>query len=53
MANVATHQPAAAPVRAGADSFSQVIDRWIYVIMAGLFIVVTLLGFVPDSITMS
>ena len=29
---------------------SSLIDRWIYVFMAALLIVVTLLGFVPDSI---
>jgi len=26
------------------------LDRWIYVVMAGLFIVVTLIGFIPDSL---
>ncbi len=27
-----------------------IIDRWIYVFMAGLFVVTTLAGFIPDSI---
>lgn len=51
MANAATHQHAAAPAVEGAASSADLLDRWIYVLMAGLFIVVTLLGFVPDSIT--
>jgi len=31
-------------------SLSQAIDHWIYVFMAAFFVVVTLTGFVPDSI---
>lgn len=27
------------------------VDRWIYVVMAGLFLVVVLVGFIPDSLT--
>lgn len=34
------------PVR----SFAQAIDRWIWVFMAAFFIVITLTGFIPDSI---
>ncbi len=32
------------------DSLTNVIDRWIYVFMAALFIAITLVGFVPDSL---
>jgi hypothetical protein len=38
--------PRAAPLAAA----GQVIDRWIYVFMAGFFLVITLVGFIPDSI---
>lgn len=31
-------------------SLTVVIDRWIYVFMAALFVVTTLLGFIPDSL---
>jgi hypothetical protein len=31
-------------------ALADLIDRWIYVLMAGLFLVVVLVGFVPDSI---
>ena len=31
-------------------SFARVADHWIYVFMAGLFIVTILVGFIPDSI---
>lgn len=44
------HRPLAAS--SGAESFAEVIDRWIYVIMAGLILVVVLVGFIPDSIMM-
>lgn len=30
--------------------FTDFVDRWIYVFMAGLFIVTTLVGFIPDSL---
>jgi hypothetical protein len=33
------------------SAFADVVDRWIYVFMAGLFLVVVLVGFIPDSIT--
>lgn len=32
------------------STLSGVIDRWIYVFMAALFVVTTLVGFVPDSL---
>jgi hypothetical protein len=32
------------------QSFATVIDRWIYVFMAVLFIATTLVGFIPDSL---
>lgn len=35
---------------AGSASLTQIIDRWIFVFMAALLIVVTLLGFLPDSV---
>lgn len=35
---------------AGDKSLTQFIDRWIFVFMAALLIVVTLLGFLPDSV---
>ncbi len=41
---VSVRPPATTP------DISSLIDRWIYVFMAALLIVVTLLGFVPDSI---
>ncbi len=33
------------------SSFAGIIDRWIYVFMAALFVVTTLAGFIPDSLT--
>jgi len=35
-----------------AGSFARLADRWIYVFMAALFVVTTLVGFIPDSIGM-
>lgn len=36
----------------GSDSsFAGLIDRWIFVFMAALFVVTTLVGFIPDSLT--
>jgi hypothetical protein len=32
------------------SSFAGIIDRWIYVFMAALFVVTTLVGFIPDSL---
>lgn len=40
----------AQPLRVPARPLAQAIDRWIWVFMAVFFIVVTLSGFVPDSI---
>ena len=37
-------------IGAAAPTLAQVIDRWIYVIMAALFVVTALIGFVPRSI---
>lgn len=34
----------------GSATLSGAVDRWIFVFMAGLFIVTTLVGFVPDSL---
>jgi hypothetical protein len=50
MATIA-HAPAErdAPPLSGSP-FSRAIDRWIYVYMAASFIVITLTGFIPDSI---
>ena len=33
------------------STFTNVIDRWIYVFMAVFFIAITLTGFIPDSLT--
>ena len=33
-------------------AFARLADRWIYVFMAGLFVVTALVGFVPDSLNM-
>lgn len=35
---------------AAVGEFARIADRWIYVCMAGLFIVTILVGFIPDSI---
>lgn len=35
----------------GELSLVRVIDKWIYVFMAGFFIAITLVGFIPDSLT--
>ena len=40
-------EPAGAPP---SRPLAAVIDRWIYVFMAGLLIVITLIGFIPDSL---
>ena len=40
------------PASAGEQPFAAVIDRWIYVIMAALILIVVLVGFIPDSIMM-
>lgn len=34
----------------GVRPLAEVIDRWIYVIMAASFIVIVLIGFIPDSV---
>jgi len=47
MATSATEAPRARPL---AGDLIRVADQWIYVFMAGLFLVTTLVGFVPDSI---
>jgi hypothetical protein len=39
-----------AATRPGAGAFAQVADRWIYVFMAGLFVLTALVGFIPDSV---
>ena len=39
-----------AGANAGVGQFARAADRWIYVVMAALFIVTILVGFVPDSI---
>jgi hypothetical protein len=36
--------------RSNAGAFGRFADRWIFVFMAALFVAVTLLGFIPDSI---
>ena len=35
-----------------AGAFARLADRWIYVFMAGLFVVTALAGFIPDSIVL-
>jgi hypothetical protein len=39
-----------AAAKSGAGALARVADRWIYVFMAGLFVVTALAGFIPDSI---
>lgn len=40
----------AIPLQTNTNPLAQVIDRWIWVFMATFFIVITLTGFIPDSI---
>lgn len=39
-----------ARAKSGAGALARVADRWIYVFMAGLFVLTALAGFIPDSI---
>jgi hypothetical protein len=41
---------AAAPLRGSGATTADFLDRWIYVLMAGLVLVTALAGFIPDSI---
>jgi hypothetical protein len=41
-----------AGVKSVPGTFSLAADRWIYVFMAGLFVVTVLTGFIPDSISL-
>jgi hypothetical protein len=41
-----------AGVKPVTGKFSLAADRWIYVFMAGLFVVIVLVGFIPDSISL-
>jgi hypothetical protein len=50
MATVATPHAGHAGARAHEFTLVTAIDRWIYVFMATFFIVITLTGFVPDSL---
>ena len=50
MAVAATPHARQNRVYASESTFSNVIDRWIYVFMAVLFIAITFTGFVPDSL---
>lgn len=50
MATSATALPGSATGLPTDRSFSDALDRWIYVFMAASFVVYTLVGFVPDSI---
>src|SRR5215468_143726 len=38
------------PAKADLQSLAGFVDRWIYVFMAGFFIVTVLIGFIPDSL---
>ena len=49
MATIANTQVEAELPPSGSP-LAQAIDRWIYVYMAASFVVVTLTGFIPDSI---
>lgn len=51
MTTVATPHASQAGYHQSESTLTHTIDRWIYVFMAALFIVITLTGFVPDSLT--
>ncbi len=48
--NMAGSLAAAETIRAPGNSLARVIDRWIFVFMTAGFILLVLLGFIPDSI---
>lgn len=50
MANIATMPAEVATGTPSGKSFTQAVDRWIYVFMAASFIAYTLTGFIPDSL---
>ncbi|XHS76318.1 hypothetical protein ACFJGW_11255 [Burkholderiaceae bacterium UC74_6] len=40
----------ALPLQSADSAFAQAVDRWIWVFMAAFFVVITLTGFIPDSL---
>lgn len=50
MSTVATPHASQAGYHRSESTFTNAIDRWIYVFMATFFIVITLTGFIPDSL---
>ncbi len=52
MATVADGQLTRSPARPSAEAgLTAFVDRWIWTFMAGLFLAVVLVGFIPDSLT--
>jgi hypothetical protein len=51
MSTVATPEAGRAGYSKSENALTNTIDRWIYVLMAAFFIVITLTGFIPDSLT--
>lgn len=50
MAIVSTPHTSQATYGGRENTFSNAVDRWIYVFMAAFFILITLTGFIPDSL---
>lgn len=50
MATVAETFAGETPAPSAGRSFARVVDRWIFVFMAGLFIAIVLAGFIPSSL---
>lgn len=50
MSTTAAPQASQAGYHGSESTFTDAIDRWIYVFMAAFFIVITLTGFIPDSL---
>ena len=50
MSTVATPQASRAGYYKSESALTNAIDRWVYVFMAAFFIVITLTGFIPDSL---
>jgi hypothetical protein len=50
MTTVATPHASRAGYHRSESTLTKAIDRWIYVFMAALFIVITMTGFIPDSL---
>lgn len=51
VANIREEDGASISVNGHPVAFNEFIDRWIFVFMANLFVVIVLIGFIPDSLT--